>query len=236
MTLNRLFLLVGYLWIAGTLQAQLADKQTYLNDFKKEMTLEWPDNRTLNIVFHGHSVPTGYACTPMVNTLQAYPHLVFHALKTQYPYAVLNVITTSIGGEQAEQGEKRFKDEVLTHRPDVLFIDYALNDRAIGLERSEKAWRKMIESALAKNLKVILFTPTPDLTENIMDENATLAGHAEMIRRLATEYHVGLVDSYRLFKEKVENGENLQKYMSQSNHPNSAGHNCVAAEILTWFF
>ena len=48
MTLNRLFLLAGYLWIAGTLQAQLADKQTYLNDFKKEMTLEWPDNRTLN--------------------------------------------------------------------------------------------------------------------------------------------------------------------------------------------
>ena len=53
---------------------------------------------------------------------------------------------------------------------------------------------------------------------------------------LATEYHVGLVDSYLLFIEKAENGENLQKYMSQSNHPNSAGHNCVAAEILTWFF
>lgn len=159
MIFNRLILCASCLLMAETFQAQIADKQTYLSDFKKEMTLEWPDNRTLNIVFHGHSVPTGYACTPMVNTLQAYPHLVFHALKTQYPYAVLNVITTSIGGEQAEQGEKRFKDEVLTHRPDVLFIDYALNDRSIGLERSEKAWRKMIESALAKNLKVILYNP-----------------------------------------------------------------------------
>lgn len=57
-----------------------------------------------------------------------------------------------------------------------------------------------------------------------------------MIRQLAEEYHIGLVDSYQLFKEKAENGEELQKYMSQSNHPNSAGHSCVAAEVLTWFF
>lgn len=120
-------------------------------------------NRTLNIVFHGHSVPSGYFHGGVVNTMQAYPHLVFHGIKTQYPYTVLNVLTTSIGGEQAEQGEKRFADEVLTHRPDVLFIDYALNDRSIGLERAEKAWRKMVEAALAKGIKVILLTPTPDL-------------------------------------------------------------------------
>lgn len=141
MTLNRLFFLAGCLLMGGMLQAQVADKQTYLSEFKKEMTLKWPENRTLNIVVHGHSVPTGYARTPIVNTLQAYPHLVFHALKTQYPYAVLNVITTSIGGEQAEHGETRFKDEVLTHRPDVLFIDYALN--TIGKSKREQSKIKM---------------------------------------------------------------------------------------------
>lgn len=80
--------------------------------------------------------------TPVVNTLGAYPHLTLHAIKEHYPYAVVNVITTSIGGEQSEQGEKRFKKEVLTHRPDLLFIDYALNDRSIGLERSLKAWER----------------------------------------------------------------------------------------------
>lgn len=233
---NRLFYLIGGLLVTGMMQAQVADRQTYLNDFKKEMTVKWPKNRTLNVVFHGHSVPSGYFTGGVVNTMQAYPHLVFHGLKTQYPYTVLNVFTTSIGGEQAEQGEKRFTDEVLTHRPDVLFIDYALNDRRIGLERAEKAWRKMIEATLDKGIKLVLLTPTPDLTENILDENTPLARHAEMIRRLADEYHVGLVDSYQLFKEKTEKGEDLKKYMSQSNHPNAAGHSCVAAEILTWFF
>ena len=215
--------------------AQIADRNSYLSDFKGEMCKEWPANRTLNVVFHGHSVPSGYFRTPEVHTLEAYPHLVFHGLKTEYPYAVVNVITTSIGGEQSEQGALRFDAEVLTHRPDVLFIDYGLNDRSIGLARSEKAWRQMIESALTANIKVILMTPTPDMEENILDDGAMLMSYAAMIRQLASEYHVGLVDSYELFQQKAEAGEDLHKYMSLSNHPNSAGHSCVAAEIMTWF-
>ncbi len=229
-------LFAACLLMAGMMYGQVADKRTYLNDIKEAMIVKWPKNRTLNIVFHGHSVPTGSFHGGVVNTMQAYPHLTFHGVKSQYPFAVLNVITTSIGGEQAEQGEKRFADEVLTHRPDVLFIDYALNDRSIGLERAEKAWRKMVEAALAKGIKVILLTPTPDLKENILDEKTPLAGHAVMIRRLAAEYHVGLVDSYQLFKEKAAKGEDLKAYMSQNNHPNSAGHSCVAGEIMAWFF
>ena len=50
-------------------EAQIAEKETYLADFKKELSKQWPDNRTLNIVFHGHSVPSGYFKTPAVNTL-----------------------------------------------------------------------------------------------------------------------------------------------------------------------
>lgn len=234
--MRKFFVMGCLLLLCGATFGQIAVKQTYLSGFKEEMGKKWPANRTLNIVFHGHSVPSGYFHGGIVNSMQAYPHLTFHGLKTQYPLTVLNVITTSIGGEQAEQGEKRFADEVLTHRPDVLFIDYALNDRSIGLERSEKAWRKMIEMALEKNVKVILLTPTPDLREDILDEHAPLEAHAEMIRRLASEYHVGLVDSYRLFQNKAKEGEELKRYMSQNNHPNSAGHGCVAAEILTWFF
>ena len=234
--MKRIVIIIFCLLAVKTVYAQIADKQTYLADFKKEMLKKWPDNRTLNIVFHGHSVPTGYARTPVVNTLQAYPHMTLVALKTQFPFAVLNVITTSIGGEQSEQGEKRFVSEVLSHRPDVLFIDYALNDRGIGIERSRGAWTKMIEAALARNIKVILLTPTPDMKENILDENTKLAKHAEMVRSLASEYNIGLIDSYQLFKQKAENGDDIRKYMSQNNHPNPAGHNVVSAEILTWFY
>ena len=116
-----------------SLIAKDADTHSYLSEVKQELLKKWPDNKIINMVFHGHSVPAGYFKTPKVNTLSAYPHLVLEKLKEQCPYAVINTIVTSIGGENSVKGITRFKDEVLNHNPDVLFIDYGLNDRRVGL-------------------------------------------------------------------------------------------------------
>ncbi len=126
----------------------IADPSSYLKDIKSELKKEWPGNRTINLVFHGHSVPAGYFKTPLVNTFDSYPFLLLKELKELYPYAVINVICTAIGGENSSEGVKRFESDVLVHKPDVLFIDYALNDRGIGLEKSKDAWEEMINKAL----------------------------------------------------------------------------------------
>jgi hypothetical protein len=65
-------------------QGQIADVDHYLDSLKVEFQKEWPQNRTINIVFHGHSVPAGYFKTPVVNTLAAYPHLVRLDLMMRY--------------------------------------------------------------------------------------------------------------------------------------------------------
>jgi len=75
-----------------------ADSTTYLSDIKLELKKENPNNRTINLVFHRHSVPAGYFKTPVVNSLHAYPFLVLKQVKEIYPTAVVNVIVTSIGG------------------------------------------------------------------------------------------------------------------------------------------
>jgi lysophospholipase L1-like esterase len=229
--LLTLFIVV---FISG-LKAQQANPDTYLKQLIFELQQSWPNNRTINLVFHGHSVPSGYSTTPIVNTLSAYPYLTLKILKDKFPTAVVNVITTSIGGEQSEQGEKRMGSDVFPMKPDVLFIDYALNDRNIGLKRTEVAWRKMIVEALKYGCKLILLTPTPDLSEDILNDEAPLAGYSRLIRKLASEYKVGLVDSYLVFKKMKQNGTNLADYMAQNNHPNERGHQVVATEISKWF-
>ena len=229
--LLTLFVVVGI----NVLKAQQANPDTYLKPILLELQRSWPNNRTINLVFHGHSVPSGYSATPIVNTLEAYPHLTLKIIKDKFPTAVVNVITTSIGGEQSEQGEKRLESDVFPMKPDVLFIDYALNDRNIGLKRTEIAWRKMIEQALKYGCKLILLTPTPDLSEDILNDEAPLAGYARLIRKLASEYKVGLADNYLVFKKMKQNGTNLADYMAQNNHPNERGHQAVATEISKWF-
>jgi lysophospholipase L1-like esterase len=212
-----------------------ADPKTYLAKVCAELAKSWPTNHTINIVCHGHSVPAGYFRTPAVHTFDAYPYLLHRGLAERFPHAVINVIVTGIGGENSEQGAKRFQRDVLSLRPDVITIDYGLNDRAIGLARAERGWRQMIEMALARHIPVILLTPTPDLSAHLDNPNDPLNQQAEQIRRLAAEYHVGLVDSLALFEAKLRSGTPLRSLMAQSNHPNRQGHEIVAAGLLNWF-
>ena len=214
---------------------EIASKANYLEKIKAEMLVEWPKNRTINLVFHGHSVPAGYFKTPTVNTLASYPYLVLKDIKSVYPMTVVNVINTSIGGENSESGLKRFEADVLTHKPDVLFIDYALNDRGMGLERAKIAWEKMIRLALEKNIKVILLTPSPDQRVDIKDDLSILDQHANQIKELAKSFQIGLIDTYALYKNKVKSGSNLVDYMSQVNHPNEKGHQMITDEIMSYF-
>jgi acyl-CoA thioesterase-1 len=207
----------------------------YLEAVRQELQKKWPQNRTVNLVFHGHSVPAGYFQTPVVNTLESYPFLVLKGLKARYPLAVINSIVTSIGGEDSKQGAERFEREVLCHRPDVLFIDYALNDQRIGLQASMEAWSRMIASTLEKNIKVILMTATPDQRVDIMDKGTLLQKNCDQIAALASKYKVGLVDSYRLFQDIHASGGRIADYMSQVNHPNEKGHRLVADAILGYF-
>lgn len=228
-------MLIGFLALGQNVESEKANPSTYLSDLKKEMQIEWPKNRTINIVFHGHSVPSGFFKTPIVNTLAAYPALVLNKIKAQYPYAVVNVITTSIGGENSISGAKRFDNEVLNHQPDVLFIDYALNDRGAGLEKSFKAWDEMIKKAKRENIKIILLTPSPDQSVDYTDTNNELKKHTDQIIRLANKNQVGLVDSYKAFGFLYTNKNKLKKYMSQVNHPNEKGHELIAKEIIKYF-
>lgn len=212
-----------------------ADPSTYLNDLKKELKIEWPKNRTINLVFHGHSVPAGFFKTPVVNTLEAYPYQVLKELKGEYPFAVVNIINTSIGGENSVSGAKRFETEVLVHRPDVLIIDYALNDRSVGLGKARDAWEMMIKMALKKGIKVILLTPSPDQRVNILEPNNELEQHSRQIKALSEKYGLGLVDTYELFHQKVVSGESIVNYMSQVNHPNEKGHALIAKGVMQYF-
>jgi lysophospholipase L1-like esterase len=171
----------------------------------------------------------------MVNTLDAYPFQVLKRIKEQYPLAVVNIINTSIGGENSVSGADRFESEVLIHKPDVLFLDYALNDTGIGLEKSYDAWNEMIGKALNKNIKIILLTPSPDQRINILEINNVLEQHQKQIRKLAKENGIGLVDSYDIFKEKVIAGDSISIFMSQVNHPNAKGHRLIADGIKVYF-
>lgn len=212
-----------------------ADPANYLASVIGEFGREYPRNRTINVVFHGHSVPAGYFKTPVVDSLNAYPAQLQRTLRERFPHAVFNVIVTAIGGEDAVKGAARFDRDVLALRPDVVCIDYALNDRRVGLAAARTAWVSMIERAQAAGAKVILLTPTPDSRAKLDDPNDLLVQLAAQVRQLAGDRGTGLVDSLARFRAELARGTPLDDLLSQFNHPNARGHQLVAAALAEWF-
>jgi len=213
-----------------------ADFIDYLAPVTNELAKRWPDNKTINIVCHGHSVPAGYFATPFVNTFESYPHLLHKILKERFPFAVINIIVTAIGGEHSADGLERFESEALNHNPSVITIDYALNDRRIGEGTAKAAWENMIKKAVSRGVKIILLTPSWDNSYYAQDENwRKIEAHAEQIRVLAEKYEIGLADAFMRFKDYVKNDCDLASLMSHVNHPSATGHKLIAEEIAKFF-
>lgn len=206
------------------------ESREYLAPLRSELVKKWPDHRTINIVCHGHSVPAGHFETPSIHPFDAYPHLLHVGLHQRFPNAVINVIVTAQGGEISPQGAARFETDVLAKQPDVVTIDYGINDRRIRLEDARAAWESMIESALSQGVYVVLMTPTPKL-----GKQDGLEAHTEQIRELAAKYDVGLCDSAKQFEAYVAAGGKLEPLMATKSHPNRKGHEIVANQLLALF-
>lgn len=214
----------------------VADRKSYLSGLVKLLNQQWPNNRTINIVCHGHSVPAGYFATPHVDTFNSYPHLLHRRLKERFPFAVINVIVTAIGGENSVQGAKRFSKDVLCHRPDLVFIDYGLNDRKLDESQVKDAWKKMVKLSKQKNVAVILLTPSWDFSViEKKDEDNLLKKRASLIRQIASEEEVGLADVYAAYEKAVLSGIPFEALMSWINHPSKPGHQIIVNELLSWF-
>lgn len=216
-------------------QLKIAVDTAYLSSIKTELQKERPKNRNINLVFHGHSGPAGFGNNHEVHTLEAYPNLVLKKLKAIYPLAVINIIVTAIGGENSVSGAKRFESEVLTHKPDVVVIDYTGNDTGAGLEKSKEAWEMMIKLALKNDIKVILVTPGADQRIDINAPDNPYQQHALQVRALAAKYHVGIADPFSIFQKLIKQPDFVNTYMASINHFNEKGHEIYATEIFKWF-
>ncbi|MDF2907726.1 MAG: lipase [Herbinix sp.] len=214
----------------------IADRSTYLRDEVRKLNKVWPENRSYHMVCHGHSIPCGYTAAHMVKTFDAYPHQLHRILNNRFPTAVINVITSAVGGENSGTGAKRFAEEVLCHKPDLITIDYGRNDMYFSTDVAENAWRQMIEQGLDYGAKLLLITPAPDCKKEYYSSRCSSDEElAEMIRSLAKEYGTGIVDAAEVFNKKLAMNYLLSSYLVSVNHLTAKGHSLIAEEIAGWF-
>ena len=156
---------------------------------------------TLNIAFLGGSLTQGKT---------AWTDPVADYFRKSMPDATVNTLNAGIGATDSECGAIRFQKDVLDKMvPDILFIDYAVNDGGY-IEESDEAIIKngaYIESIIKqcrelKNPPVIILLYFP-LGQRGIEENQNYIkwrNGTELKGALAAQYGIGTIDVWAYFE------------------------------------
>ena len=91
----------------------------------------------------------------------AYPALVAHELGRMFPFAQPAVINAGVSGDNAAGGHSRLARDVLFARPDLVFVNFGLNDSMNpdvedGLRRYREAMKGIFEDVRSSRAKFAL--------------------------------------------------------------------------------
>ncbi|MCA9445342.1 MAG: hypothetical protein KC964_31425, partial [Candidatus Omnitrophica bacterium] len=112
-----------------------------------------------------------------------------------------------------------------------------MNDAVKGEEGRElfrEKYRELIER-LKEETDALILLHTPNPITPAADRRQDLPAYSEIIREIAKEYEVALVDQERMWKDYLSKGRNDLNYLLNDGtiHPNAAGH-VLFAHNLFW--
>ena len=178
------------------------------------------NGESLVIGFLGGSITQGsLSSTPKT----CYAYLVYEWWKKSFPNAAFSFVNGGIGGTTSHYGGARAWKDVLCYRPDIVTVDFSVNDDANEFfeETYEGTLRRLLAAPSAPAV-VVLNNVFYDTGKNAQNYHNRIADHYGIP-------HVSIKDTVY---PDVESGKIVRADITPDNlHPNDKGHRLVADEI-----
>ncbi|MDQ6480892.1 SGNH/GDSL hydrolase family protein [Dyadobacter sp. LHD-138] len=197
-------------------------------------------DKPLRVIFFGDSItqagvgPKGYI-TMMTETLKA------NNQSGQY-----ELIGAGIGGNKVYDLYLRLEDDVLSKKPDVVFIYVGINDvwhksssgTGTDPDKYVKFYEALIKKMKAQNIRVILCTPTVigEKNDSSNMQDGDLNQYAKLIRDIAAKNSLQVCDLRKYFQEHLakNNPDNKEKEILTTDrvHLNETGNKFLAERMM----
>lgn len=178
------------------------------------------NGESLVIGFLGGSITQGsLSSTPKT----CYAYLVYEWWKKSFPNAAFSFVNGGIGGTTSHYGGARTWKDVLCYRPDIVTVDFSVNDDAN--EFFEETYEGMLRRLLAAPSD-----PAVVVLNNVFYDTGKNAQNYH--NRIADHYGIPHVSIKDTVYPDVESGKIVRADITPDNlHPNDKGHRLVADEI-----
>ncbi|MFA6448682.1 MAG: GDSL-type esterase/lipase family protein [bacterium] len=196
-----------------------------------EKTLDKLRNgENVTIVAFGDSITEGY------DSARSFVDFWEEALRKNYPSALLRMINSGISGDTTFGAVDRFRRDVAPHRPDLVTVQFGINDCYNTVYRSE--FRENLQWIILRiqeetGAEIILVTSM--LPRNEQDHES-LMRYYDVIRFYATEYNLAIVELDTLWLRALRGERDFDSLVLPDGiHPSEAGHRLIAEEFMRLF-
>lgn len=178
------------------------------------------NGESLVIGFLGGSITQGsLSSTPKT----CYAYLVYEWWKKSFPNAAFSFVNGGIGGTTSHYGGARAWKDVLRYRPDIVTVDFSVNDDA------NEFFEETYEGTL-RRLLAAPYSPAVVVLNNVFYDTGKNA--QDYHNRIADHYGIPHVSIKDIVYPDVESGKIVRADITPDNlHPNDKGHRLVADEI-----
>lgn len=110
--------------------------------------------RTLSVVFFGGSLTWGDGASDSRRT--SFCALLENYLKEKYPQSHFVFHNAAVGGTGSKLGMFRVERDVLAHKPDLVFIDFTIEDKLAGTDRETLAsYERILRDLIYEGVPVV---------------------------------------------------------------------------------
>jgi acyl-CoA thioesterase I len=156
-------------------------------------------------------------------------------LKKKHPDCRPTIVNRGIPGDTAEGGLYRLRDDVLDLDPDLVFIQFALNDAFTGV--NPEVFKNTIAAMISQirtdtDAEILLVTSVPIMhgEEDFMAEKF----YSRLIA-LSDEEKIPIALVHQYWKKKIAGGVDFRSLIqSDLVHPNAEGYRLMAEAIMEW--
>lgn len=195
-----------------------------------QLSMRLARGESLNVVVYGTSLTAGGAWVPQTMA----------ALQKRYA----GKLTWSNGagsGMNSDWGVANLDEKVLAKRPDVVFIEFAVNDSVarfnLPISRAKRNLEGMIDRIRRANpnVEIVLQVTNPviDRPEGNSGWRPRLTDYFAMVRRVAAAKRTVLVDQEKGWQRVLDRGPDAYRaWVPDGLHPNPEGYQEVATPNL----
>lgn len=196
-------------------------------------------SKPVRVIFFGDSI------TQQGNQPGGYISLLKESFEKKGLSNQYELIGAGIGGNKVYDLYLRLEDDVLSKKPDVVFIYVGINDvwhkasHGTGTDPAKyvKFYEAIIKKLKANNVRIVLCTPSVigERHDYSNQQDGDLNYYSGLIRELASQNQLELLDLRKEFQGYLEknNPENLEKGILTTDrvHLNATGNNFLAEKM-----